>query len=297
MKKHKFNTPKIRTVTEIIGGKDQLKRDYDLSEFDAKNLNSLQSYDNFKTKLVLVKYMAMLHTLKLKDSLLALFRNRSNNTDIMSVVYASLGFVHNRVNSLVNNFDNTIQFVVSDNRVHTIPGEPIVFMSNDNDDIVCVIDRLSIVKMLERQFDTDINVDTLIKEKNLISMMKAFSNGGGGGNNRKRDADNDHFYNYNRAHDNDIKVSESEATRYLTLLMIMEHAYCHYVVLKNYGIMNYIKSMCDHELFASKCKPTMSASFDNLLLSKIKFTVDNGGNEIGKNNRVGILNFSSSANA
>ncbi|ABM45849.1 ODV-EC27 [Spodoptera frugiperda multiple nucleopolyhedrovirus] len=276
------NSPKIRTVTEIINGNEKLQKDYDLAEFDAKNLNSLESYDTLKIKLVIVKYMAMLNTLQLTQPLLTIFRDRSATRDIAAIVVASLGFIHNRVHPLVTNFDNRMEFVVTDRPDLVIPGEPIMFRLNDRDEIVCTIDRISIVKMLERNFDTHMNVTTNVKEKQKVNLMKTFAPP------RKRKSDEDEQESY-------IKISEVETTQYLCLLFIMEHAYGHYSILKNYGIYNYSESLLDHTLFANKCKPTLNSNYSNMLLSKFKFRVEDGEKSSNKT-ALGILSYSSGNN-
>lgn len=276
MKQFKCNSsPKIRTVTEIINGNEKLQKDYDLAEFDAKNLNSLESYDTLKIKLVIVKYMAMLNTLQLTQPLLTIFRDRNATRDIVSIVVASLGFIHNRVHPLVTNFDNKMEFVVTDRHDVVIPGEPLMFRLNDREEIVCTIDRLSIVKMLERQFDTDMSVGSILKEKQKVKLMKTFAPA------RKRRSDDQEAL---------IKITETETTQYVTLLFIMEHAYGHYSILKNYGIFNYSESLLDHSVFANKCKPTLNSNYSNMLLSKFKFRVEDSEKSSNKNN-LGILSY------
>ncbi|AAZ67383.1 orf13 [Trichoplusia ni single nucleopolyhedrovirus] len=256
------STPKVRTVTEIINSDDKLQKEYDLTEFDVKNLNSLESYDTLKIKLVIVKYMAMLNTLQLTQPLLTIFRDRNATREIVTVVLASLGFVHNRVNPLVNNFNRKMEFIIVESKNLTIPGEPILFRHNENEDIVCIIDRVSIVKMLEKQFDTDMNVSNIIQEHQKLKLIKSFTSV----KKRKSFDDQDNsFY---------IKLNEIEATQYTTLLFIMEHAYGHYYILKNYGIYNYTQSLLDHTIFTQKYKPSLNVNFANLLLSKFKFTVE-----------------------
>ncbi|QEI03569.1 ODV-EC27 [Spodoptera cosmioides nucleopolyhedrovirus] len=271
------SSPKIRTVTEIINGNEKLQKEYDLAEFDAKNLNSLESYDTLKIKLVIVKYMAMLNTLRLTQPLLTIFRDRSATRDIVAIVVASLGFIHNRVHPLVTNFDNKMEFVVTDRPDLVIPGEPILFRLNERDEIVCTIDRLSIVKMLERHFDTDMNVCTNFKEKQKVNLMKTFAP-----SRKRRSEDN---------HESYIKISEMETTQYVCLLFIMEHAYGHYSILKNYGIFNYSESLLDHTLFANKCKPTLNSNYSNMLLSKFKFRVEDGDKNSSNKNTLGILSY------
>nr|QGX02410.1 odv-ec27 [Mamestra configurata nucleopolyhedrovirus A] len=268
-------SPKIRTVTEIINGNEKLHKDYDLAEFDAKNLNSLESYDTLKIKLVIVKYMAMLNTLQLTQPLLTIFRDRQAARDIVAIVVASLGFVHNRVHPLVNNFDNRMEFVVTDRPDVIIPGEPLMFRLNEREEIVCTIDRLSIVRMLERQFDTDMSVGNIMKEKQKVKLMKTFAPS------RKRKPDE---------HESLIKISEMETTQYVTLLFIIEHAYGHYSILKNYGIFNYSESLLDHTIFANKCKPTLNSNYSNMLLSKFKFRVEDTDKNSNKTN-IGILSY------
>ncbi|ACI28857.1 agip156 [Agrotis ipsilon multiple nucleopolyhedrovirus] len=275
MKQFKCNTRKIRTVTEIINGNEKLQKDYDLAEFDAKNLNSLESYDTLKINLVIVKYMAMLNTLQLTQPLLTIFRDRNATRDIASIVVASLGFIHNRVHPLVTNFDNKMEFVVTDRPDLVIPGEPIMFRLNDREEIVTTIDRLSIVKMLERHFDTDINVGSIVKEKQKVKLMKTFAP------TRKRKSDD---------YEAPIKITETEFTQYTTLLFIMEHAYGHYVILKNYGIFNYTESLLDHTVFANKCKPTLNSNYSNMLLSKFKFRVEDTEKSSNKTS-LGILSY------
>ncbi|WBB27330.1 ODV-EC27 [Mythimna sequax nucleopolyhedrovirus] len=270
-------SPKIRTVTEIINGNEKLHKEYDLAEFDAKNLNSLESYDTLKIKLVIVKYMAMLNTLQLTQPLLTTFRDRQASSDIVAIVVASLGFVHNRVHPLVNNFDNRMEFVVTDRPDVIIPGEPIMFRLNEREEIVCTIDRLSIVRMLEKQFDTDISVGNIVKEKQKVKLMKTFAPS------RKRKPDDYDYF---------IKLSEAETTQYITLLFIIEHAYGHYSILKNYGIFNYSESLLDHTIFANKCKPTLNSNYSNMLLSKFKFRVEDTDKSSNKTN-IGILSYNS----
>jgi hypothetical protein len=271
-------SPKIRTVTEIINGNEKLQKDYDLAEFDAKNLNSLESYDTLKIKLVIVKYMAMLNTLQLTQPLLTIFRDRQAARDIVSIVVASLGFVHNRVHPLVTNFDNRMEFVVTDRPDVIIPGEPLMFRLNEREEIVCTIDRLSIVKMLERQFDTEMSVGNIMKEKQKVKLMKTFAPS------RKRKSDD---------YEGLIKISEMETTQYVTLLFIMEHAYGHYSILKNYGIFNYSESLLDHTIFSNKCKPTLNSNYSNMLLSKFKFRVEDCEKTTSNKTNIGILSYNS----
>nr|WUR10839.1 occlusion derived viral protein-e27 [Calliteara abietis nucleopolyhedrovirus] len=267
MKKYKCSpSPKIRTVTEVITSKEKLKRDYDLAEFDAKNINSLESYNNLKTFLALTKYMAMLNTLKLTQPLLTIFRDRNAQREISTIILATLGFVHNRVNPLVNNFDGRMEFEIVENRELIFPGEPIVFRQNETDDFVCLIDRISIMKMLERQYDMNVCGDQMVRQNNTIQMMKLFTKAG-----RKRR----HSDGYEQAYENDIKLSEAEANRYLNLLIVVEHAYLHYCIFKNYGALNYANSMLNHKQFSNKTRPTASSSYGNLMLSKFKFVVEN----------------------
>ncbi|ADB84472.1 occlusion derived viral protein-e27 [Apocheima cinerarium nucleopolyhedrovirus] len=190
MKKLKCASPKIRTVTEIINGKDKLKRDYDLTEFDAKSLNSRESYNIRKINLILVKYIAMLKTLELSEPLLTIFRDRNMEKEIITIVFASLGFVHNRFDPLINHFNSRMEFVVLEDRDLTIPGEPIVFHQNENDCMVCNIDRVAILKSIERYFDTNMCMDDIMKEKNKIKMIKAFSSSG---SKKRRISDGDRF--------------------------------------------------------------------------------------------------------
>jgi Baculovirus occlusion-derived virus envelope protein EC27 len=272
------SSPKIRTVTEIINGDEKLYKDYDLKEFDAKNLNSLESYDSLKIKLVIVKYMAMLNTLQLTQPLLTIFRDRQATRDITAIVVASLGFIHNRVHPLVTNFDNKMEFVVTDRPDVIVPGEPLMFRLNEREEIVCTIDRLSILKMLERQFDTDMNVGNILKEKQKVQFMKTFAA------TRKRKSDDD---DYEPA----VRLTETETTQYVTLLFIMEHAYGHYSILKNYGIYNYSESLLDHTIFSNKCKPTLNSNYSNLLLSKFKFRLEDTDKNATSKSNIGILNY------
>lgn len=301
MKRLKCSNPKIRTVTQVVSSNEKLGKDYDLTDFDAKNRNSLESYNALKIKLVLVKYMAMLNTLKLTQPLLTIFRDKTAQHEIVTIILASLGFVHNRVNPMVNNFDNKMEFVVVENRQDVIPGEPIVFRQNENDEIVCMIDRLSIMRMLERQFDTDVSVTSIMREQNKVKLMKAFSSAG----TKRRCSD---ASNNDSSLALDIRLTETDCTRYVTLLFIVEHAYCHYVIFKNDGAINYIQSLTNHQLFASKCRPTFNMTFNNLLLSKIKFNIEDpahggslyksngcnlssGATAISSSSAVGILNY------
>ncbi|AKN80555.1 ODV-E27 [Perigonia lusca single nucleopolyhedrovirus] len=273
MKKLKCHSQpaKIRTVTEIINSQQKLSKTYDMAEFDAKNLNSLESYNSLKIKLVVAKYMAMLNTLKLTQPLLTIFRDKTAQREIVTIILASLGFVHNRVNPLVNNFDNRIEFIIIESKEDIFPGEPIVFRENENDDIVCIIDRISIVRMLERHFDTNMCMDSMMEQEKKLQMMKAFSSSG---IKRRRNNHGDDDFDKTEAPMYDIQLSETECTRYLIMLLIVEHAYCHYVIFKNHGPNNYFESLVNHMLFTRICKSTLNMSFDNLLLSKFKFHLE-----------------------
>ncbi|ABI35693.1 occlusion derived viral protein-e27 [Ectropis obliqua nucleopolyhedrovirus] len=285
MTKTSKNVPKLRTVTEIITGKDKLKRDYDLTEFDVKNLNSLHSFNTIQIINVICHYMGTLNTLNLTQPLLTIFRDHNAQREIVSIVLTSLGFVHHRVNPLVNNFSNRMEFIVVENQNVSVPGEPIVFRLNENDDIVCMIDRLSILKSLARESDINVCVDDMIKEKNEIKIMKAFS---GTGSKRRMSG----TYEINSG----IQLNEDDVTRYLSLLFIIEHAYCHYCILKNHGAFSYIKSIINHSLFATKCRPNSNLNLDNLLLSKFRFSIEQSdsykltGSSGGGNKFLGILN-------
>ncbi|AIU41259.1 odv-ec27 [Sucra jujuba nucleopolyhedrovirus] len=289
MKRFKCVAPKMRTVTEIIHGKEKLSRDYDLTEFDAKNINSKEDFNNLHVKMILVKYMAMLNTLKLTQPLITIFRDRNAQSEIITVILASLGFVHNRVHAMINNFDGRMEFVVVERRDNTIPGEPIVFSQNENDVFTCYIDRISIMKMLERQFDTDMCMDHIIKEQNQIKMMKAFSNSGKKSNQLRAAGQEMDI-------DSDIKLNEVEVTRYLTLLMVVEHAYCHYYIFKNFGPVNYAQSLLDHKTFVTKCRVSATMTFENLLMSKFKFTIEDSDTYKSNSSKsFGILNYNISS--
>jgi hypothetical protein len=288
MKRFKSQTsPKVRTVTEIINSDDKLKKEYDLTEFDVKNLNSLESYDTLKIKLVLSKYMGMLNMLQLPQPLLTTFRDRNATRDITAIVLASLGFVHNRANPFVNNYERKMEFVIVEKRNSIIPGEPILFRLNENEEIVCIIDRVSIVKMLEKEFDIDMNVGSIIQEHKKLKLLQSFSS------TKKRNRDYDEP---TMVDDDDVKLTEREATQYMTLLFIHEHAYVHYSILKNYGIFNYTQSLLDHTIFSQKCRPSQTINFSNLLISKFKFCVEEseksayGGGSKTCNN-LGILSY------
>ncbi|QEI03582.1 ODV-EC27 [Rachiplusia nu nucleopolyhedrovirus] len=276
MKKFKCtSTPKVRTVTEIIHSNEKLKKDYDVAEFDAKNLNSLESYNDTKIKSILVKYMAMLNTLQLTQPLLTIFRDRSDqsNRDISEIVLSSLAFVHKRVNPMVNHFDKRINFSIVELKNAIIPGEPIIFKYNENEEIVCYIDRVSILKCLDKQFDTNMVITSCAQEYQKLKLVNTFT----APKKPKRD-DNDY----------DIRLSEIEATQYLILLLIMEHTYMHYTVLKNYGMYSYTTSLVDHSLFSKKCRPSLNMNTNNLLMSKFKFTIEEG---TSKSYNQGLLSY------
>ncbi len=277
MKKFKCNTsPKVRTVTEIIHSSEKLKKDYDIAEFDAKNLNSLESYNDIKIKSILVKYMAMLNTLQLTQPLLTIFRDRSDQAqkEIFEIVISSLAFVHKRVNPMVNNFNKRMFFSMLDPK-DSIPGEPIIFSYNDNDDIVCHIDRISILKSMDKQFDTQMVISSTIQENQKLKLINSFT-----APKKHREGESSEY---------DIRLSETEVTQYLVLLQIIEHAYLHYSVLKNYGLFNYLETLVDHTLFSNKCRPSLNMNISNLMISKFRFTVETTNSS--KNIGYGLLSY------
>ncbi|QBC75996.1 ODV-E27 [Neophasia sp. alphabaculovirus] len=270
---------KVRTVTEIIHNDAKLPRTYDLAEFDLKNLSSLESFETTKIKLVLSKYMAMINTLEMTQPLLEVFRNRADTRQIVAVILATMGFVHNRFNPLVTHFNNKMEFVMTETAETSIPGEPILFTENDGV-LMCAVDRPSIVKMLSREFDVDATVDIKAPDHGLrIAKTLAASK-------RKKNTSEDDDYEfierpktfdeYNKCMDalSDFNITETEATQYLTLLLIVEHAYLHYFIYKNYGVVEYSKSLLDHSLFVNKLRSSMSTKAFNLLLSKFRFGIE-----------------------
>ncbi|AKN80954.1 ODV-E27 [Lonomia obliqua multiple nucleopolyhedrovirus] len=267
MKRMKCN--KIRTVTEIIDNSEKIQKTYDLTEFDVKNLNSLESFERIKIKLVLAKYMAMLNTLELTQPILEIFRNKADTRQIAAVILSTLGFIHNRFNPLVKNFNNKMEFVITETNDTSIPGEPILFTEN-NGVILCSVDRLSIVKMLSREFDIELSIQYSDKDNNNIRIAKTLGNSDNALQ-RKSVQRQDH---QNSISDYDFNITENEVTQYLTLLLIMEHAYLHYYIFKNYGIYEYGKSLVDHSMFINKLRSTMNTKTFNLLLSKFKFSVE-----------------------
>ncbi|RTL85770.1 hypothetical protein EJV44_24810, partial [Ancylobacter aquaticus] len=217
MKRFKCQTPKVRTVTEIIHSDERLKKEYDMAEFDAKNLNSLEGFNAVRIKMIIVKYMAMLNTLDLSQPLLTIFRDRNATVDITKIIIGSLGYVHRRVNPLVTNFEGRMETVIIENPQHSIAGEPIYFTETEKGDIRCHIDRVSIVRMLERHYDMDVKINDSPLNQNKLKLMQALTLSGS--SKRRRSHDTSRY---------DLQLTEVECTRYLTLLLIIEHAYCHY---------------------------------------------------------------------
>lgn len=269
---------KVRTVTEIVHNNAKIPKTYDLTEFDLKNLSSLESFETTKIKLVLSKYMAMLNTLEMTQSLLEVFRNKTDTRQIVAVVLATMGFIHNRFNPLVTHFNTKMEFVMTETAETSIPGEPILFTENDNV-LLCAVDRPSIVKMLSREYDVDVSVDPKAPDHGLRIAKTLVAT-----NKRKRHTsdEDEHikcpttFSEYSRRMDalSDFNITETEATQYLTLLLIVEHAYLHYFIFKNYGAVDYSKSLLDHSLFVNKLRSSMSAKTHNLLLSKFRFAIE-----------------------
>ncbi|AAR28777.1 odv-e27 [Leucania separata nucleopolyhedrovirus] len=277
---------KVRTVTEIVNGHDKLTKEFELDELNDKNLNSLVSYDNFNTRMVLAKYIAMLHMLETSQSLIATFRDRNAAREIVQIVHNSLAFVHQRANPMVNSF-NRMEYVVTNEINHSIPGEPFFFATTVSDDtdeetIRCYIDRPTIAKTLEKQIDTHVHVSELdatrIGQNKLANAFR--------GSAEKRRRTDDYYYDDNFA---DIKLSEVDVTRYLTLLLMIEHAYIHYNVLRNYDVNNYTRTLSDHSIFGQKAA-NFHSTFNNLLMSKFKFTIEDHDNlRLSKHHRGGVL--------
>ncbi|ACF05313.1 ODV-EC27 [Adoxophyes orana nucleopolyhedrovirus] len=263
MKRFKCQTPKIRTVTELIHSDEKLKKDYDIAEFDVKNLNSLISYNEGIIKMAIAKYMAMINTLDLSQPLLTIFKDRNASLDITKIIINSLGHVHKRVNPLVNNFEGALETVIFDDPMYSIVGEPIYFTENENRVMRCHVDRLSIVRMLECHYDTTLKVTSSPADVNKLKIMQAFTKTG----QSKRRPSND-VSRY------DLQLTETEVTRYVTLLLIVEHAYCHYSIFKTYDAYNYGRSLLDHSLIINKSRPGVGMNFSNLLLSKFNFNIE-----------------------
>jgi hypothetical protein len=299
MKRLKCN--KIRTTTEIINSDEKLHKTFNLTDFDIKNKSSLDGYETLKTKLVLVKYMAMLNTLELTQPILEIFRNKTDTQQISAVVSSSLGFVHNRFNSMVTHFNDKMEFVITETKDTRIPGEPILFTENDNK-IMCAVDRKSIVQMLSRDFDVDSSIEYGNLENDSVRIAKVF---GAAERPKKKQTIKTNkvdglfqgYDDYNKGGveevDSDFNVTENDVTQYLILLLIVEHAYLHYHIFKNYGLYEYGASLKDHSVFTNKLRSSMNEKISNLLLSKFKFTIEDF-DKINSTSVVGgfnILNF------
>lgn len=288
---------KVRTVTEVKPSNAKIRKTYDLNEFDLKSLSSLESFENTKIKLALSKYMAMINTLEMTQPLLEVFRNRADTRQIVAVVQATMGFVHNRFNPLVTHFTNKMEFVTTETAETIVPGEPILFTENDGV-LLCAIDRPSIVKMLSREFDLSVAAEPQASNREVLVAKTLVSN------KRKRRSSNDEghefikrprtFSEYNQCMDalSDFNVTEIETTQYLLLLLIVEHAYLHYYIFKNYGALEYSKSLMDHSLFVNKLRSSTNAKMHNLLLSKFRFTVEESDKtSSGTTSKFTVYNF------
>lgn len=258
----------IRTVTEIRDGPDKIVKNVDLAEINQKSKHAFDKYGQLKKKVKIAKYLSMIATLNIQDYLPAIFKNANGYENIVTIINATLGYVHNTVNRPVSSCFNTkIEYIVTHTRETSIPGEPIFFFQNTESAILyCFIDRLTISKLMTREIDvvTEIGDETVSSKNKLAEIFYKK-----GPTNRKRHRDYDDLLQDNN------NLPELDVTQYVILLFLVEHAYKHLYILKNCDQFNYSMSLHDHSVFSRKIRPCGSGSrLNNLLLSNINFKVE-----------------------
>ncbi|AUA60240.1 ODV-E27 [Operophtera brumata nucleopolyhedrovirus] len=258
----------IRTVTEIRDGPDKIVKNVDLAEINQKSKLAGDKYGQLKKKVKIAKYLSMITTLNIQDYLPAIFNNANGYENIVTIINATLGYVHNTVNRPVSSCFNTkIEYIVTHTRETSIPGEPIFFYRNAESAILyCFIDRLTISKLMTREIDvvTEIGDETVSSKNKLAEIFYKK-----GPPTRKRPRDYDDILQ-------DINsLPELDVTQYVILLFLVEHAYKHFYILKNCEYYHYIKSLWDHSVFSGKISSCGAGSrLNNLLLSNINFKVE-----------------------
>lgn len=261
-----------RTVTEISDAAEVYHKQYDVTTLIDKNEAYVRDSEKRNMVLMIAKYIGMfVDRLKVPD-LKTVFSGKNDTSDIISVVYNSLAFVNNQVHPHANAFAD-INFVVLTERKYCIPGEPIVFYRNINQDedqtVVCYIDRPSILRILEKPIDVHLvfeneedcnikNMSVLVERIKMIEKQRCTN----------VYAPNVHFAA--TLNEFNMKMDETYVTQFVTLLVLFSNAYLGYYKLLRTDFTQYLNFLINHEGIEQE---NFLTNLRNLFTAHFKFII------------------------
>lgn len=260
-----------RTVTEISDAAEAYQKKFDVTTLISKNESYIRDSEKRNMVLMISKYIGMfVDKLKVPD-LKVVFSGKSNSQDVLSVVYNSLAFVNNQVHPHANNFVD-MNFVLLTERKYCIPGEPIVFYRSINQDddqtVVCYIDRPSILRILEKPIDVNLIFEEEdCKAKNmsrLVERIKLLE---------KQRCTNVYTQNMQFAaslNEFNLKMDETYVTQFVTLLVLFSNAYLGYYKLIRTDFTQYLNFLINHEGIEQE---NFLTNLRNLFTAHFKFSV------------------------
>lgn len=273
MKRSRIDERKVenyRTVTEITDAENLYKKNFDVTQLTNKNEAYLRREEKREMYIDLSQYIAMILSLNIPD-FKTVFGSNSQPTNVYCVVFNSLAFVNYQVTKSTM-FVN-MKFSIIQDRKMAIPGEPIVFYRDRNEDndqsIKCYVDRAGILRVLEKPIDVNLVfedgkgevisrlMDRLqqIEQRNCNNPYSSF-------------VSNEFMCKLNEA---SFKMDENYFTQFVTMLIIFTNAYISYLKLARTDFQQYFNFLTNHEsLVQDNYVPNMS----NLFTSKFNFTVE-----------------------
>ncbi|AAF05226.1 ORF112 [Xestia c-nigrum granulovirus] len=273
-----------RTVTEISDSAKAFQKRYDVSALVNKNESYIRNSEKRNMVLMVSKYISMfVDRLKVPD-LRSVFSGKGKSQDVISVVYNSLAFVNNQVHPHANTFAD-MNFIILNERKYCIPGEPIVFYRNINQDedqtVMCYVDRPSILRILEKPIDVNIifeeedcntkNMTRLVERIKLIE---------------KQRCTNVYTQNMQFAaslNEFNLKMDETYVTQFVTLLVLFSNAYLGYYKLIRTDFPQYLNFIINHDGIEHE---NFLTNLRNLFIAHFKFSV---AAEYEKRNNSGFI--------
>ncbi|AKR17447.1 ODV-EC27 [Mocis latipes granulovirus] len=261
-----------RTVTEISDASEAYQKRYNVSTLIDKNETYIRNSEKRNMVLIVSKYISMfVDRLKVPD-LKSVFSGKGNSQDVISVVYNSLAFVNNQVHPHATTFAD-MNFVIINERKLCIPGEPIVFYRNINQDedqtVVCYVDRPSILRILEKPIDVNMifeeedecktkNMTRLVERIKLIEKQRCSS-----------------VYTQNlqfaaSLNEFNYKMDETYVTQFVVLLVLFSNAYLGYYKLIRTDFPQYLNFLINHDGIEHE---NFLTNLSNLFTAHFKFSI------------------------
>ncbi|AQQ80369.1 ODV-EC27 [Betabaculovirus altermyunipunctae] len=260
-----------RTVTEIADAEEAFHKRYDVTALIDKNESYVRDCEKRNMVLMVSKYISMfVEKLRVPD-LRVVFGSNNNLQHVISIVYNSLAFVNNQVHPHATSFAD-MNFVVLNERKYCIPGEPVVFYRNINQDedqtVVCYVDRPSILRILEKPIDVNlIFEDEECNVKNMARLVEKIKTI------EKRRCTDVYAQNLQftaSLNEFNMKMDETYVTQFVTLFVLFSNAYLGYYKLVRTDFTQYLNYLINHEGVEQE---NFLTNLRNLFTAHFKFSV------------------------